>query len=267
VILETPKLRGNHIYEHLGVHSRMIDETSGETHMPTGPDVRLKGILRAAPLGLSFEQGVATYVYKKVLAVPVQIQLHIRDAGEGIEGIRSVTHQVRLGRSLVVTDGEIRDSANPERLVAYGSIIWSVIGPAPDMGDGPGDPPSHEPSDTPVGEAAGIVPLEDGTGVRLDGISAQATGPGGILHAGMFQMLSEDAALTVARRELGDVPIQAVDCTYDFLDAGREGPFVARADVVCSGSQGVELRINIRDEGNNDRLGCAAWVRVIPAGR
>jgi acyl-coenzyme A thioesterase PaaI-like protein len=254
------------MYDHLGIHSRVIDETSGETHMPTGDDVRVAGVLRAAPLGLAFEQGVATYVYKKVLAVPVQIQLHVRDVGVGIEGIRSETHQVRLGRSLVVTDGEIRDILDPDRLVAYGSIIWSVIGPAPDMGEAPADRPPHQSSDVPIGEATGIETLEDGTGVRLPGVSPQATGPGGILHAGMFQLLSEDAALTVARRELGDVPMQAVDCTYDLLDAGREGPFVARATIVCSGDQGIELRVNIRDEGNKDRLCCAAWVRVVPVG-
>jgi acyl-coenzyme A thioesterase PaaI-like protein len=240
----------------------MLDEASGETRMPTGPDVRMSGVLRAGPLGLSFEQGVATYVYKKVLAVPVQIALHIRDVGVGVEEIRSVTRLVRLGRSLVVTDGEIRDLADPDRLIAYGSIIWSVIGPAPDPFPDR-EPVPHTSSEIPIGEAAGIVPLADGSGVQVGGVSPQATGPGGILHAGMFQLMSEDASLLVARGELGDVPVQAVDCHYDFLDAGRVGPFVARAETVTSGPQGVDVRVVVRDEGNKDRICCASWLRVI----
>jgi acyl-coenzyme A thioesterase PaaI-like protein len=257
---ETPALRGSHLYEHLGVRSRSIDDQSGETRMPVGDDIRVPGGLRAAPLGLAFENGVATYMFARTMAVPSQISLHVRDRGEGVEAIHSRTRIVRLGRSLVITDGEIHDADDATRLIAYGSITWSVIGEAPGARTDfpPLEIPDFESSDVPLPEAAGIEPLADGSGVRLGGVSEQAVGPGGILHAGMFQLLSEEAARVAAG---GGV---AVDCTYNFLQAGKVGPFVATAEVLARGEEGVDTRVSIRDEGNDDRVGCLSFVRVRP---
>src|SRR5262245_13844765 len=116
----TTGLRGNHIYDHLGVRSARIDDSHGETTMPVSDDIRVAASLRAAPLGLAFEQGVASYLFDRTMAVPTQIALHVRDAGAGVGGIRSRTSLVRLGRSLVVTEGEIRDADDPDRLIAFG---------------------------------------------------------------------------------------------------------------------------------------------------
>ncbi len=260
-------IRGNHLYDHLGVRSKRIDEESGETRMPVNDDVRVPGGLRAAPLGLAFEQGVASYLFDKVMAVPSQISLHIRDEGAGVRGIISTTHLVRLGRTLVTVDGRIVDDANPTRLLAYGSIAWSVIGEAPGIPAENAHPAEPLPAaGVDVIEAAGITPLPDGTGCQIEGITPQTTGPGGILHAGMFQLLCEEAALVAASTATRASKGRAVDCTYNFMQPGKTGPFVATAEVLCTGEEGVDTRVVVRDLGNNDKVPSLAYVRVRPVG-
>jgi acyl-coenzyme A thioesterase PaaI-like protein len=258
-------LRGNHIYDHLGVRSRRLDDESGETLMPVNDDVRVSGGLRAAPLGLAFEQGVASYLFDKVMAVPSQISLHIRDDGHGLAGIRSTTRIVRLGRTLVTVDGRITDDADPSRLIAYGSIAWSVIGEAPGRPQGDGhlaDP--LPPAGIDIIEAAAITPLPDGSGCQVEGITPQTTGPGGILHAGMFQLLCEEAALVAASTATGASKVHATDCTYNFLQPGRTGPFVATAEILANGQEGVDTMVTVRDVGSDDRIPSVAYVRVRP---
>ena len=257
-------LKGNHIYDHLGVRSTRIDDESAETHMPINDDVRVSGGLRAAPLGLAFEQGVATYMYDRVMSVPTQISLHIRDRGEGVKGIRSETHIIRWGRTAVTNDGQIRDADDPSRLLAYGFITWAVIGEAPDRSGGAPTPPPYEEAGIDVIEAAGITPLDDGSGCRVEGITPQTVGPGGILHAGMFQLLSEEAALVAAKTATGASKLMAVDCTYNFLQPGKTGPFIATAEVLCVSDEGVDTKISVRDEGNDNRVPAVSFVRVRP---
>jgi acyl-coenzyme A thioesterase PaaI-like protein len=235
--------------------------------MPINDDVRVSAGLRAAPLGLAFEQGVASYLFDRVMAVPSQISLHIRDDGAGVTGIVSHTRLVRLGRTLVTVDGRIVDDADPARLIAYGSIAWSVIGEAPGL------PPQNEHPAEPlpaagvdVIDAAGITALADGSGCQVDGITPQTTGPGGILHAGMFQLLCEQAALVACQTATGAAKARAVDCTYNFLQPGKVGPFVATAEILCTGDEGVDTMVQVRDAGNNDRLPAVAYVRVRSVG-
>jgi uncharacterized protein (TIGR00369 family) len=259
-------LRGKHIYDHLGVRSSRLDSESGETRMPVNDDVRVGGGLRVAPLGLAFEQGVATYLFDKVMAVPSQISLHIRDDGAGVSGIISTTRLIRLGRTLVTTDGRIVDEADPARLLAYGSIAWSVIGDAPGLPDNPRPDEPLPAAGVDVIEAAGITPLDDGSGCQVQGITPQTTGPGGILHAGMFQLLCEEAALIASATATGTSKAHAVDCTYNFMQPGKIGPFVATAEVLSVGDEGVDTMVMVRDVGNNQRVPAMAYVRARPAG-
>jgi uncharacterized protein (TIGR00369 family) len=256
-------LGAGHLYDYLGVASRALDDSSGETTMPVGDHMRVGGMLRAAPLGLAFEQGVATYLYKRVMAVPVQISLRVCDTGSGVQSVRSTTRSVREGRTLVFIDGEIRDGDNPDRLVAFGTIIWSVIGEAPNTAEA--DPDSRPPwSSTRIDimDAIGATPLPDGTGARIGGVAPQLAGPGGVLHAGVFQLLCEDAALTVTREQLNTGNRRAVDCTFNFLQPGRVGPFTATADVVRSDGRTADCRIKVRDQGSDNRLCAYSTVRV-----
>ena len=111
------------------------------------------------------EQGVATYVWDHVMAVPSQISLHVRDRGAHLEATRSETRIVRLGRTVVGTDGEIRDASDADRLIAHGWIAWSVTGEAPQRAAPssglPAQPPV-EPAGIDFVQAAGITSLRRG---------------------------------------------------------------------------------------------------------
>jgi acyl-coenzyme A thioesterase PaaI-like protein len=184
-----------------------------------------------------------------------------------VTGIVSTTRLVRLGRTLVTVDGRIVDDSNPSHLLAYGSIAWAVIGEAPGLPSQDEHPVEPMPAaGVDVIAAAGITPLPDGSGCQVDGITPQTTGPGGILHAGMFQLLCEEAALVAARTATGMSRGRAVDCTYNFMQPGKTGPFVATAEVICTGEEGVDTMVVVRDVGNNNRMPAMAYVRVRPLG-
>lgn len=260
-------IRGNHLYDHLGVRSKRVDDECGETRMPVNDDVRVSGGLRAAPLGLAFEQGVASYLFAKVMAVPSQISLHIRDQGAGVNGVVSTTRLVRLGRTLATVEGRIVDDTNPSRLLTYGSIAWSVIGEAawPPVG-----------RRAPAGTVARSR-CRRHRGSRHHAPLRRLQLPGGGHHRPddrprrdpprrMFQLLCEEAALVAARTATGIAKGRAVDCTFNFMQPGKTGPFVATAEILCTGEEGVDTTVIVRDVGNNNRIPALAHVRVRPVG-
>ena len=59
---------------------------------------------------------------------------------------------------------------------------------------------------------------------------------------------------------------RAVDCTYNFMQPGKTGPFVATAEVLCTGEEGVDTKVVVRDVGNNNKVPALAYVRVRPLG-
>jgi acyl-coenzyme A thioesterase PaaI-like protein len=258
-------LRGGHLYDHLGIRSELIDDESARTLMPIGQDVRTGGGIRAAVLGLALEQGVALYLLNRVRAVPTQLSLHVRDTGGDIHGVVPTTRLLRLGRSMALIEGRVNDESDANRLLAHGTLMWSVI--SPEAGPPPVERPKSfmPPTGEDILEAASIAPTSDGSGCEIVGVTKQTMGPGGILHAGIFQLLSEEAALRTSRELCGNDRVRAVDCAYNFIQAGKIGPFVAEAEVIGTGEEGIDTRVVARDVGNDDRPCVYSQIRVRPA--
>ncbi|MGX7678419.1 hypothetical protein ACSMXN_05945 [Jatrophihabitans sp. DSM 45814] len=261
-----PGFAEEHLYQRLGIVSRALDESSGETYLPINDGLRSGGLLRAAPLGLAFEHSFATYAFDTILAVPTEISLHIRDNGLGVELARSETRIVRLGRSQVVTEGEIRDAHRPKRLIAFGTITWAVTGDAVAGGPSVGTPDlptddafSAQPS-VAVLDAVGIEHLPDGC--QIAQVTPAIAGPGGILHAGVSQLLCEEEALLVGRKAWSDRHVSVADCTYNSLSAGKVGPFVAQCEVMARDGSSIDCRVSVRDRGNANRPVCYSIIRV-----
>jgi acyl-coenzyme A thioesterase PaaI-like protein len=240
-------IEGSHLYDHLGIVSAAVDDASAVTTMPVHDDVRHPGGLRIAALGLAFEHGAAQYAFSKVTAVPVQLDLHQRDRALGVSGVHVTSHVVRLGRTLLVTAGEIGDIADHSRLVAFGSIVWSITGGPIPPGPVRPAPPMGRPGRPDLLTALAVEPLDDGSGCRLQALSDAIAGPGGVLHAGMFQILGEQAALIRVRREGASVHAMVLDASHHFLQAARLGPFVATSILIASNEGQFDVRVTVSD--------------------
>lgn len=255
-------LLGSHLYEHLGVQATQIDSSSGECRMILEPDLLGPGGLRAAPLGLLFERGAATYAFNSALAVPVQLSVHVRNRCRDVRAIRATSRLISMGRTLMVIDGNVVDDDKPNELVAYISSTWSVIGDAPPMKQQQtGDDRATGPR-PPLLEAVGICGDPESGECRLEEIDTKIAGPGGVLHAGVLQLLSEEAALLAGARALAKSTIRATECTYHFVRAAKAGPFRATPRIIAEDAESADVEVVVVDEGVEDRLCCLAHVQI-----
>jgi acyl-coenzyme A thioesterase PaaI-like protein len=254
-----------HLYDVLGIKSRRLAPQSGETVLAVRGAVLSRGGLRIAPIGLAFEHGVATYAFDAVVGVPTNISVHLRDRRPAPNVVRWVTQTVRAGRTAIFTEGSLEAVTDPHRRIGYGSIIWSVIGPAPHV------EPSARPDGPPLVPGSGSdLPLTEVIGLRRDAddvwsvpsIRAGMEGPGGVLHAGVYQVLAEEAALGLAHT-LSRQDVRVVDCSHHFTAPGKVGPFAARAKLLCRETDGADVEVVIRDEGNSGRVCAFSQLRAI----
>lgn len=256
---DSPRLIGGHLYTHLGIASGMLDDLTVETVLPAD------GGIRAASLGLAMEHGMP--LLARVVAVPVAISVHLRGTGRESGHVRIATRVARLGRTMMFTESIF--SGDLGRTVGFGMIAWSVSGPVQEGQVPPASlPPAGQQQIVPVPDALGLQPVLEGDGCSLSAISPDISGPGGVLHAGAIQILCEEAAHVAARRALAIGEVTTRDCVFHLLAAGRAGPFVARASFLASGTDGADLRVELRDEGRDGCLVALAEVRSasLPAG-
>ena len=177
--------------------------------------------------------------------------------------LRVETRAVHEGRKLVFTEGEARGADGGEGIVAVAAIIWSVIGPAQGVDAAPER--AATPTEMPAFDLAAAVGVDvhpDGVRLQIASVTPEIAGPGGVLHAGALQVLSEECALRAASTELDTSEVRTVECVVNFVAAARGGPFVATAEHVGTEDRVVDLRVSVRDEGSGGRLCSYAFVRA-----
>jgi acyl-coenzyme A thioesterase PaaI-like protein len=258
---------GAHLYDRFGISSRRIDEATADGRMLLRAESRTEAGLRLGALGLLLEQCSAAPFIAHTAAVPTDLVIHARDTAKDVDMLHAEARVLRHGRTSVVTEGTITDAADRTRLVAFGVIGWSVLGPIdpalPDLPtiDGPDDPATAVTSTGPLLDAIGIKVLPNDGGCRLDRVRPEISGPGGILHAGAIQLMTEAAALVMAPG--ADAAGWSTASQHlRFLSAGRSGPFVARASILDASDSELDVRVEVIDEGSGGRLIAHALARV-----
>lgn len=268
----TTGLQG-HLYDHLGIVAYQVDESTGRANMSVGSDLRARDRLRLAPLGLAIEKATYTYLGNKVLAVPTQIVMWSVASGRDVVSVEATSCLVRIGRTSVVTEGTVHDRTSRD-LVAHGRITWSVVGEAPlpvrsVARDRDQAPQFAVDAEIPVDSrrpdlvlAVGIDRLDAPPGCSLANIFPEVAGPGGVLHAGVYQVMGEEAVLR-AIETTGASDQMITSCDHLFLQPGRLGPFVAIAEPVHQSPRQNDWRVEIRDSGAADRLLCLSFARSV----
>ena len=240
----------SHLYDRLALVAEP-DGDGGRARLRLAPGVRC-----AAALGLALERSTEPYLFTTHASVPIRLDMHVRRDLRMIEAVIAHSRLTHDGRRLKVTECVIVADGTDD-VVGWGQATWSVVGPAePQTGDLERHLPAAPAHVIDLADVMGLEPLVDGSGYRVAAVSDAMAGPGGILHAGVLQLLAERAAIDVDG--FGGA---ASDCAHSFLAPARHGPFVARAAPLSDERDARDYRVEVRDL-SADRLASVSYVTV-----
>lgn len=158
-----------------------------------------------------------------------------------------------------VTSVNITDQGDGDALVADGALTSAVLEPAGGAPDFPRPlllvAPPLEPNATPhLTEFLGTFPI-DATTLGLE-ITDELRNPWGILHGGVTAALID----SVGCHATGGAA--TTDCVLHFLRPGRIGPVTASATRLGRRPDGDLVRVEVRDQGAENRLMAVAITTV-----
>jgi len=192
----------------------------------------------------------------------VSTNLMLRAVGLDAVGPLALDADVlRVGRNAVVASVLITDAGARGKLLADGRLTSSIL--APEGGPPPWDRPVRM-AITPIDPGA-APPLPEFLGVRYereDRVTMDVTdalrNPWGILHGAVTAALVDLAALHATGGSA------TTDVVMHFVSPARVGPVAATVTRIGSRPDGVLVRVELRDQGRDDRLVAFAVATVAP---
>lgn len=249
-------------YRYLASAPRAIDRTHADGVLTLRPDLRTAaGSALAAPLAIAMLDVAGINVDPVNILALTQINVEIVDGGSEVSAAYLSGQVTTEARSQIFTEAHIYDAADRSRAIGFGTANWSVICPTPDGFSYP------EPG---IGVAgmADVPPLWQAyTGRRrADGLLEI---PGlrpeigtDRLHHGPMLVISETAALEAAAASLGTDALTVEHLAVTIVAPGREGPFVATPAFIARAGDTVGCRVELRDQGRDNRLVAGTFVRM-----
>lgn len=246
-------------YRYIGsTGARAIDRLHSESTARLRRDLRgPAGVLASA---LSIIGGDASSTIDDAIAIPAPTHaaIEVLDDGAGVDEVRCHVEIAQAGRTQMVYRKRWEDAADPRRVLAVGTTMSTVVGPAPEghsyVSPGPGVPDS--PDLPPLWAAFGARSLGDGT-YELPKLSASLGSTSASLHHGPIQVVLEaacnDAAVAaIAGAGGGGIRIAHWDVTY--VRKGKVGPFRTGCEVVTVRPDSVVCGATLHDEGVDGRM-------------
>ena len=254
------------IYRHVGSGSKPLSDDSAEGRLALRSDLRGLNGPFASAIGIFMQDLAGVNIFRLApLIVPVQIDLHIRDAAVGVSELVARGEIVRKGRTLMVTRAQITGA---DRLVAFGTATWATMGsnlaePNPWRATQANTPDREVP---PLLEWLGAQPRADGTGMDLHEVTAELREPvalggpsTGTLHGGPLQVLTEAAAWRVAENRFHKDRLMIQDFSTLMMAPARAAPFAAVGEIVSAGASALDCRIEVRDQSGAGRLAAMSF--------
>jgi acyl-coenzyme A thioesterase PaaI-like protein len=179
------------------------------------------------------------------------------------ERVVATPRMLRLGRSSI--SAEVRAVEPNGAPFAYGQA--SFVRLARREGDNPKPSALELPRQTPLGaplvEEAGIRVLDPSRGrVEVD-LADALRNPAGAMQGAMVALVGEVAAEERASHEAGARQV-VTDLDVRYLAMGQRGPITATAETVAP-TPGAPLRVELRDQGKDDRVMAVMLARTAPA--
>lgn len=192
----------------------------------------------------------------------VSTNLMLRAVHLDVDGPLALRADVlRAGRNAVVTGVTIHDAGADDRLVADGALTSAILVPdgGPPVYERPmrlEAPPLDAPTTPHLSEFLGIRSRSDEV-LAID-VDDHLRNPWGIVHGGVTAALIDLAA----RHTTGGSA--TTDTVLHFLAPGRVGPVTARVRPAGVRPDGTLVRVEVRDEGADDRLMAISVATVAP---
>jgi len=239
-------------YRYLGTFSTAVSPHEAIGEMKIRPDMRGPVGLLAAPLGVALNDTAGINIDPIMLCAPTRIDMHLFEPGQDVLEVRLEGRVLREGRSQFFTESRFTDAADRSRLIAIGGTHWSVgtLNPGFNYVDcrplaptGPDFPPLYQPFGGRLRDDGNLeIPDE-----------AEHLGSGG-LHQGPFQVVPEAAAMMAAQDVAGTDQFWIEHQGTSIIARGSGRPLVTHAEVLCIAEGCVNVRVEMRGEGDGDRL-------------
>jgi acyl-coenzyme A thioesterase PaaI-like protein len=239
-------------YRYLGTYSETRGRYEAEGWLTLRSDLRGPVGLLAAPLGIALLDTAGINVDPLAVVAPTRIDVHVFEPAVDVAQVRVQGRVLREGRSQFFTEGRFIDADNSSRLLGLGSTHWAVSGPNPGfhyVDNRAGAPTSAELP--PLYEAFGGRVRDDGN-LEIPELTAELGGAG--LHQGPIQVVPEAAAMRAAGAALGHDQFWIEHLGTTIMSRGVGAPFATRSEVLHADDNAVAVRVELRDEGSDDRL-------------
>lgn len=262
-----------HLYSHLSMDLHQTGEWTTEGFAPVTPDLMTPGGLRASLAALLLEGSFGDNLLAHGFPVLSQMTFHLRDGAQNVERLHAEGELIHMGKRRASGRGRVVDADDPERLIGYGTIGFSMIRPEGDYTPADLDESleAHresypDVSGKPLLEAMGMqVPPGQPVCELAGAIHPGVLGPEGRLHGGAHQLMHESAAIAAATLESGSERVIAAEQSIQFIAPAFEGPFVAKADILSASEDDLLCVVELRDaRGEGIRSMSTFRMRILP---
>lgn len=239
-------------YRYLGTFSETHGRHDAEGWVTTRSDMRGPLGLKAAPLGVALLDTAGINVDPIAVVSPTRIDLHLFEPALDVAEVHLEGRIIREGRSQMFTESRLTDAADRERVIGFGSTHWAVSGPNPGFSyvdNRPGTPDSGELP--PLYEPFGARLRDDGE-LEIPELSPELGRNG--LHQGPFQVIPEAAAMMAAARAVGDDSFWIEHQGTSIVSRGVGAPLVTSAEVLLANSTAIQVKVELRAEGADNKL-------------
>jgi|EndMetStandDraft_7_1072992.scaffolds.fasta_scaffold15735_2 hypothetical protein len=249
-------------YTYLASAPRPIDRTHAENLLHIRRDLRTTGgAMLAAPLAIAMLDAAGVNVDPVNILALTQVNVTVIDHGRRIDDAFLAARVATEARSQIFTEVAIYDDRDRSTLIGLGSANWSVLCPTPEGFVYP------EPGDG-IDEAGDVPPLWQAyTGCRRDDGLLEVPGlrpeiGAERLHHGPMLVVTEAAAIDAASHALGTEDVGVDQLTMTIVAPGRVGPFVAVPVSVGMSEGAAACRVELRDQGRDERVVATTVVRI-----
>jgi acyl-coenzyme A thioesterase PaaI-like protein len=241
-------------YRYVGGGATALDRHRSEATARLRRDMRGPAGLMAAPLEIMGGDCLSILDDAIAIPAPINCSLDVVDQADGVEEVRVFGDITYEGRTQMFTRFRIEAADQPGRVLALGTNISVVVGPAPEgaryvhPGPGVGDSASLPP----FWQAFGAEKRPDG-GYQIAELTVRLGSTSGSLHHGPTQVVLEAAATDAALDSAGGDRLQVSHWGVAFVRRGKVGPFVTSARVTSAGPEVILCEAELHDDGVGGR--------------
>jgi acyl-coenzyme A thioesterase PaaI-like protein len=249
-------------YRYLGCSSELIDRDHAVGHLRIRSDLRsASGGMLAAPLAIAMLDTAGITVDRRNLLALTHVEVDVFDPGQDVAAVRVVGSVTREARTQVFTEARIEDADDADRVIAFGTADWTVIGPTAEGFEYTDPSPGVEdgPDLGPLSAAYDARPRPGGELV-IDGLSPRVGTD--VLHHGPILVVLEAAALDTLAGGAGTDRLTIEHAATRIVKGGRVGPFVTSTAALPTRGHSMVCRAELLDEGADNAVVAVTTLRA-----